>query len=171
MFVWETGAVQSPFYLQYLTMMAAEQLSLEHSRGMRWNWTGMAEADRATPSLGTGEQDRNQAEAGEWIKSPMLNPSTARKPPLTLLPNSLCYDNWAFLMPHCQRNTQLFLEQMVLLQLFLGFYKKKKLETIWTGTDGSYCIFSSFFFASEVRAGKLEDNLAAAVGWVESITK
>lgn len=42
MFVWETGAVQSPSYLQYLTMMAPEQLSLEHSRGMRWNWTGMA---------------------------------------------------------------------------------------------------------------------------------
>lgn len=143
MFVWETGAVQSPSYLQYLTMMAPEQLSLEHSRGMRWNWTGMAEADRATPSLGNGEQDRSQAEAGEWIKSPMLNPSTARKPPLTLLPKSLCYDNWAFLMPHCQRNTQLFLEQMVLQQLFLGFYKKKKIRN---KSNRYWWILLHFFF-------------------------
>lgn len=27
------------------------------------------------------------------------------------------------------------------------------------------------FFANEVREGKLEDNVAAAVGWVESTVK
>lgn len=31
--------------------------------------------------------------------------------------------------------------------------------------------FFSSFFANEVREGKLEDNVAASVGWVESIVK
>lgn len=155
MFVWEKGGVQSPPYLQHLTRMAPEQLSLVHSKGMRLNWARpakakhcMAEAKRATPSLGYGEQDRNQ-------NAPHLT-LPHQENPQTLLPNSLCYDSWAFLMPHCQRNTQLFLEQMIFLGfskkynfLFLDLTKKKKnnnkLETIETSSDGSYCIFFFFF--------------------------
>lgn len=70
-----------------------EQLSLGHSKGMRLNWTGpaeakhcMVEARRATPSLGDGEGDRNQAGSGGWIKSPTLNPSISRNPPPPTLP-------------------------------------------------------------------------------------
>lgn len=72
MVVWGKGGVQSPPYLQCLAMMAPEQLSLVHSKGMRLNWTRpakakhcMVEAKKATPSLGDGEQDRNQARGGD----------------------------------------------------------------------------------------------------------
>lgn len=136
MFVWEKGGVQSPFYLQYLRVMVPEQLSLVHSKGMRLHWTRpakakhcMVEAKRATPALGDGEQDRNQAGSGGWIKSSTLNPSTSRKPPLTLIPTSLCYDN-CFLDGSLPKE-HLFLEQ-ILQQLFLGFYNKQtKFRNNW----------------------------------------
>lgn len=96
MLAWEKGGVHPPLF----SVIAPEQLGLVHSKGMRLNWMGAAkakhclvEANRATPSLSDGEQDRKQARGGGWIKSPTLNPSTSRNPPMALLPNSLCYDN------------------------------------------------------------------------------
>lgn len=128
MFVWEKGEVQSPPYLQYLTMMA--QPGAQQGTKIKVDKTskgptlhGWNKKSYSIPGWwGTGQK---QAQSGGWIKLPTLNPSTSGKPPLTLLPTSLCYDNWDFLMPHCQRNTQLFLEQIILQQLFTGFYKKQ----------------------------------------------
>lgn len=168
MFVWEKGEVQSPPYLQYLTMMA--QPGAQQGTKIKVDKTskgptlhGWNKKSYSIPGWwGTGQK---QAQSGGWIKLPTLNPSTSGKPPLTLLPTSLCYDNCDFLMPHCQGTPNCSLNKLYYSSYLLDFTKNKTtpptpqqnptIRNNWNWFWWILLHFFSFFFFLLMRSEKV----------------